>query len=422
MKRFPGKLILAVGVVLAILSVPFWIPSLQAMAAEQPASDANPFETASSYYIFDSGYFTGETLQTVQSAPQVFAWSGGDSADWSAETGFIMGSLLDEEGGRIFVTEQRNVNVDSLAGFAYPADSTYPPSDTWPVYLSVLDAETGEVTYHQRLDDLAVGPTGYYLHPIGVEGDVVYLVNYDAIRNLHSYDMSTNTAGEEFWDVCPAGYMMETIFLSEPARVAALCDQGVTITDITTGEQQTVKVPQLGPGEYETGNGMFVANGELYVVDSNGGVMLTVDTETMQLSKIIDYRASLAKEESNLLGDALAWLSDQIAGRAQAKRWMAITSVSADERWLAIDGGIFGPAGIRDILVVDLHGEQATRAYKLGGSPAQLAFGADGNLLAVFESGAMRKNDGVLLHIDSGETMAINVPANGWLENLIPKR
>ncbi len=421
MKRFSGKLILAASLVAALLSLPFWAPVLQAMAAEEAApASANPFSAGSTFYLFDSGYYTGETLQTVHNAPQVVAWSGGEAPEWTTETGFIMGSLVDEANGRILITEQRNASVDSLQGLTYQADSTYPPSKTWPVYLTVLDAETGEVTSREQLEGLSVGPTGYYLHPVGVDGDVVYLANYDSFRNLHSYDLSTKTVGEQYWDLCESGYMMDALLLTEPTRAAVLCDQGLTITDVTTGEQQTGKIPQLGSEEYETGNGLFVADSELYVVDSNGGVMLTVDTETMTLSEIVDYRSGAEEVQGSMLEQALAWLGEQIAGSAQAKRWMAITSVSADERWLAIDGGL-GPAGNREILVVDLDGEQATRSFKLEGTPSRLAFGDDGNLLVIFEgSGSLSR--GALLHIDSGETMTVRLPFNGWLENLIPKR
>ena len=424
MKRFSGKLVLAAALVAAVLSLPFWMPALQSAAAEPVMAadvDANPFSPGSTFYLFDSGYFTGESLQTVHNAPQVVTWVGGDDAEWTTETGFIMGSLVDAEGGRILVTEQRNTTVDSLQGLSYPADSTYPPSETWPVYLTVLDTETGEVLSRERVPDLSVGPTGYYLHPVGVDGDVVYLSNYDTIRNLHSYNLSTKTVGEQYWDICERGYIMDSLLLTEPTRVAALCDQGLTITDMTTGEQHSVKIPQLGSLEYETGNGMFVANDQLYVVDSNGGVMLTVDSETLQLSKIIDYRASIEEAKSNIIDQVFTWLGEQIVGSAQAKRWMAITSVSADERWLAIDGGMLSPVGIREILVVDLHGEDATRSFELDGSPSRMAFGDDGNLLVVFE-GSGSLTSAVLLHVDSGETMTVNLPFNGWLQNLIAAR
>lgn len=423
MKRFSHRLLASIVLVGIVLSAPFWVPAIQALAAQTAFAAplaANPNDS-SLFYMFDAGYFTGDDTQTVVASPQVFAWSvNHEGAHWSVETGFLMGSLLDAEGGRIFITEQRNVEHESLTGLVYAADSTYPPGETWPVFLTVLDSNTGKVLSRDSLLDLQVDQNGYYLYPLGVNGNRLYLSNYSSFRNLLIYDLETGTANYDFWNLCEQGYVMQTLYLPEVDSVAALCDQGLTLTDMQTGEQRSVKIPQMGSEEFETGNGLFVANGTLHVIDTNGGTMYTVNPSSMQLSTVIDYHANLQEREADIWERALAWIGEQIAGSASAKRWMALTAVSPDGRWLAVDGGIASGNTFQRVLLVDLQGRQDTQVFKLGGSPSRLAFGANGDLLVVFEGYANGTSArGALLDLSTGESAPVTIGIRGWLQNLI---
>jgi hypothetical protein len=429
MKNFIPRLIVAATLVLLLFSSPLWFPNLQALAAPDSHTDPNPFADTPSFYILDNGWTAGSLTQKVLAVPQVFSWSTGDeTANWIAETGFIYGGFHDLATGNIYITEQRNKDHESLLNVSFAGDVLYASSSDWGMYLTMLNGESGEVLSRVALTIPARDASGASLHPIGINGNTLFLMNYAAGRNLFAYDLNRQQVDEQTWSLCEEGYLIKAKFMLEPIRIAALClgrDNGsgatVTLTNLETDEQSSIVLPILGKEEYQTGNGMFIANGSLFAIDSEVGVLVKIDMDTMEIVQTSNYRDALAQQKSNWMEDVLVWLGNQIVSPAAAKRFMSITAVSPDGRWLAVDGGAFADNGASNqVLLVDLQTLQATQSFDLGRSPLQLEFATNTSLLVLFDKpGRTVATPGVLLDLSTGNQQEVAIPTHGWVHSIL---
>ena len=429
MKNFIPRLIVAATLVLLLFSSPLWFPNLQALAAPDSHPDPNPFADTPGFYILDNGWTAGSLTQKVLAVPQVFSWSPGeDETNWVAETGFIYGGFHDLATGNIYITEQRNKDYESLLNVSFAGDVLYASSSDWGMYLTMLNGESGEVLNRVALDVPAQDASGASIHPIGISGNTLYLMNYAQGRNLFTYDLNAQQVAEGSWSLCENGYLVKAEFISEPVQVAALClghDNGtgaaVTLTNLETDEQSSIVLPILGKEEYQTGNGMFVANGSLFAIDSEVGVLVKIDMDTMEIVQTSNYRDVLAQQKSSWMDDLLVWLGNQIVSPAAAKRFMSITAVSPDGRWLAVDGGAFADNGASNrVLLVDLQTLQATQSFDLGRSPLQIEFATDTSLLVLFDKpGRTVATPGVFLDLGTGNQQDVAIPTHGWVHSIL---
>jgi hypothetical protein len=429
MKNLVSRLLIAVTLVLLLFTSPLWFPSLQAMAAPSLNTGQNPTAETPDFYILDNGWTAGSLTQQVLAVPQIFSFSlGEEQANWAAETGFIYGGFRDPATGSIYITEQRNKNYESLLNVTFAGDALFASSGDWGMYLTMLNGESGEVINRAALDIPAQDASGAAIHPIGISGNMLYLMNYARTKNLLAFDLNIHQVAEESWSLCEKGYLVKAEFISEPSRVAALClghDNGsgaaVTLTNLETNEQNSIVLPILGKEEYQTGNGMFVANGSLFAIDSEVGVLVEIDMDSMQIVQSSNYRDALVQQKTSWLDDLVAWFENQFVQSAAAKRFMSITAVSPDGRWLAVDGGSFADDGASNqVLLVDLETLQATRSFDLGKSPLQIEFATDMSLLVLFDKGGRTTpTPGVLLDLNTGQQQPISVPTHGWVQSLL---
>ena len=218
-----GRIILFAGlVVLALFSLPLWLPSLieraQAQKAEKPAS-------TDALILLDGGWFTGQTQYHVIAVPQVLAWKpGSDKAIWATETGFLYGGVLNESGTRLYLIEHRKLGVDSLRDQTFSDHELYKYNKGWGVFLTKLDPNTGRVINRSQLPD---PPYKSYsdisLLPLAVKGDTLYIMNYATKNNFFAYDMRAGKFAEQAWTTCEHGYLMRAIFIESSNSVASLC-------------------------------------------------------------------------------------------------------------------------------------------------------------------------------------------------------
>ena len=430
MKNLPRRMLAAILFVLLILSAPVWLPSLQALAAPVAGVNSNPFEDASAFYILDAGWTSGSLTQRVLAVPQVLAWTPGHKeAAWAAETGFIYGGFRDAETGRIYITEQRNINYESLLNVTFAGDVLYANNSDWFMHLTTLDGESGKVISRTLIDMTVQHTSGSSLQPVGINGETLYLMNFDYGKNLFAFALGSQQLSEQSWSLCEHGYLVEAEFKTDPTRIAALCvghstgtSSAGTLTNLESSEQSSLEIPVLGTEEYQTGNGIFVANDALYAIDSEAGILVEIDMATMQITETSNYRKGLAQPQSSWLDDLIGWLGEQIVRTAAAKRWMALTAVSPDGRWLVVDGGFFASQGANEeLLLIDLQTLKAVKSFALGKSPVEIEFGSDGDLLVLFDKRSVTSDiPGVLLDIPSGEKQAVALPTHGWIRGLMP--
>lgn len=429
------RLLVALVFVLLILSAPLWAPTLQTLAAP----GANPVEEAPTFYILDAGWTAGSLTQQVLAVPQVLYWSpGNEEAVWAAETGFIYGGFRDSESGYIYITELRNNNHHSLLNVSFESNKVSAYTKEWTLYITALDGESGEVINRTPLD-LTTVYAGSTLEPIGISGDTLYLMDYSYTENLFAYDLDTGKLTGDAWSLCKDGYLIQAVFSpatldlkvvsNKPSpRVAALCvdystgsESSVTLTHLRTDEQSSLELTTLGYEDYQTGNGIFLANETLYAVDSDAGVIVEIDMDTMQIAQSSNYRDGLLQEQSSWIDDLLGWLGDQILSPAAAKRWHALTAISHSGRWLVVDGGFSENQGtIADLLLVDLHTLQAVRSFEISQFPEQIAFGNEDDLLVIFGKHSFaRATTGVWIDMHTSETQSTKVPTHGWIRKIL---
>jgi hypothetical protein len=438
MKNFPRRLLAAIVFVLFILSVPLWLPSLQALAAPNQGEISNPVQDSSAFYIFDAGWTSGSLTQKVMAVPQVLSWSADQETGWATETGFIYGGFRDAETGRIYITEQRNANYDSLLNVTFAGDVLYAASSDWFMHLATLDGETGEVIGRVQLDLPALAAGGSALQPLGISGDTLYLMSYAYRENLFAFDLTSNEFTGDRYSLCEKGYLVEAEFFPatidikaknhDSSRIAALCvghengtGSSITVTDLANGEQRSLALPQFGTDEYQTGNGIFSANRELFAIDSEAGLIVSIDMTSMQIAQTSNYREGLAQQTSWLDG-ILNWVAELVVRSAAAKRLSALTAVSPDGRWLVVDNSEIGShESGREILVIALQDLEVKQTFELPKPPVQLVFGADSRVLAIFDKPSMTvATPGVVLDLTSGEQQQVSLPTHGWILNVLP--
>jgi len=218
------RMLLAAGlVVLALFSLPMWLPGLLVnQAAAQDA--ANPVNEGA-VILLDGGWFTGQTQFEVTAVPQVLSWvPGRESATWATETGFIYGAVLSADGKKVYVLEHRKIGVSSLKNITMTESELYRANKDWAVFLTVLDSGNGHVISRQQLPEPPVrNPTDVGLYPIAVSGNQLYLMNYAMRNNLLVYNISTGKLDEQVLSGCEKGYLLRAAYLESANSVAALC-------------------------------------------------------------------------------------------------------------------------------------------------------------------------------------------------------
>ena len=283
----------------------------------------------------------------------------------------------------------------------------------------------------QLLVDLPVHTyEGADLYPIGLDGEMLYLMNYAAKNNLFAYDLKTHQFGTETWSMCEKGYAMKVVFDEEFTSVIALCanyetapQSGVTVTKLNSGEQRSLELAPLGEEDYQTGNGLVLGSANtVYVVDTDAGAFAKLDLQTTQIVQTVNYGDTL--QESSLCQRLLTWLIEMGAHPAHAKRWMAVSALSPDGRWLAVDGGIGLNSGVNvSLILIDLQTLQGSQKVELNGTPSQMLFSDDGSLLVFFEKSSMASPmAGVVYDLVSETQTSFRIPMHGWLRGVVANR
>ncbi len=430
MKKKLRILLLAGLAVLALFSLPMWLPGLLVNSA-MAQGGANPANEGA-VILLDGGWFTGQTQFEVTAVPQVLSWvPGRDSATWATETGFIYGGLV--SGERVYVVEHRKIGVSSLRNLKLTESELYGANKDWAVFVTVLDSGNGHVISWQQMPEPPVkNPTDMSLYPIAVRGNRLYLMNYAMRNNLFAYNLSTGKFDEQVWSGCEKGYLLRAAYLESANSVAALCTDynekpvsWVTVTALSTGESSSVEIPALGDQDYETGNALLVTpRGEVYVIDTDAGVAVEINTVTMKLGEPIQYMAGLPEQESGLQQRFSDWLLGLGAQPAYAKRWMGLSAFSPDGRWLALDSGLGNMAANSSkpgVVILDAQTMQAAQLIEIDSMPSALAFSEAGQLLVFFEKNSSPAPlRGVMIDIESGVQSSLSLQIHGWLAGVIP--
>ena len=180
----------------------------------------------------------------------------------------------------------------------------------------------------------------------------------------------------------------------------------------------------MGDDDFETGNGLILTpGGDLLVIDTDAGVIATVDVQTLQITKTVNYLASLPKQQGNLQQRAIDWLLDLSAQPAYAKGWMGLSAISPDGQTLAVDSGLGNVAttgGKPGVVTIDLQTLQAEQLIELSSTPSRLAFASDGGLSVFFEkNNPQTPLRGLYINLATGEQSSISLKLNGWLHSIL---
>jgi hypothetical protein len=389
----------ALALLIVFFSMPFWLPgAVASIGGEVQAKPVNPAAGGSPILLSDTGWMTGTTTMRVQSAPQMIAWLPGQAEPaWATETGFSYGGFYDSASGRLFLIEQRSTDSKTLLGLDIPERALYPPNAQWPLFLTELDVETGAVISTVQLDtDFVYSANGGIGRPVALVGDTLYIMKYGSINNLTAFDLNAQEFDQASLELCDTAYPMHVSFVSDLNSFATLCmdyttgmDSSLALTPLD-GEQVVLDVPLLGDEEYMSGNGLVVVGATAYVIDSDARAIVEVELESMTITRTANYAENLSTESS--LGEQfVAWLLDQSAGVAHAKRWFAMPALSPDGRTLVIDSGMGLSGGQADsIYIIDLETLQASQELELNGYPTSMTFDQDGLLYVFLEKGSHR--------------------------------
>lgn len=448
---------IALLLLLALFSLPFWLPGLQAVGegrAESPNAGADEsaglhskgqapeadlsgpdlatFEL-SAVTLLDAGWVTGSTMQQVVHPPAIVRWDPvQDEVAWRLETGDSNGAYIDEEGGRLYLMERFNLQQARLAGLT-PFEGEGSSASGWYHYLTILDAESGEVISRTELIDMPIlGANAGQLFPIARRGSRLYLRNY-AQYGLYVYDLERGAFVDERWKLCESGYPFDSAHLPDENAFVTFCmnfstgmQAGLTRLSIDKGTSTSVEIPQLGSADYMTGNGFVVGPGHLaYVVDSDAGALVELDLDTMQILRQAKYRQYRpGGGESSWLQSAVSWLLDLAASPARAKRWMSQPAVSPDGHYLAVDGG-FGAGGgdTRDttsVWLIDLGSLKAVNEIELPGSPQALHFAGDSQLYILLQTELPGTSQAVVFDLESQQSLTLDLPISGRVLQFLP--
>ncbi len=389
----------ALALLIVFFSLPFWLPgALASIGGEVQAKPVNPALEGAPILLTDTGWMTGTTTMRVQSVPQMIAWLPGQAEPaWATETGFTYGAFYDSASGRLFLIEQRNADSKTMLNLDIPERALYPPTANWPLYLTEMDVETGEVVNTVQLDtDFVYSANGGIGRPVALLGNTLYIMKYGSINNLTAFDLNTQAFREDSLELCDNAYPMHVSFVSELNAFATLCmdyttgmDASLVLTPLDA-EQVILDMPLLGDEEYMSGNGLVVVGTTAYVIDSDARGITEVDLASISITRSVNYAENLSADRS--LGEQfVAWLLDQSAGVAHAKRWFAMPALSPDRRTLVVDSGMGLSGGQADsIYVIDLETLQATQELDLSGYPTSMTFDQDGLLYVFLEKGSHR--------------------------------
>jgi hypothetical protein len=405
--------------------------SAQEVAAGSSEKITDEISATPPFIVLNGGWITGSNMnQRVLSFPQVLAWSPAQREPlWAAETGFLFGGLVDSQAGRIYVIEQRRAGLEKLQTHIFEPVQV---SEQWPLSLTILDQESGEVLSHELLGARPVKSSyNSAFEPVAVHAGMLYLMNYGLKNNLFAYDLVKQELSSQSWSICEHGYPSRDVFLVE-RQILTLCKDfstglktWVSATSLSDGEQSSLEIPTLGVEEYQTGNGMALApNNRLYVLDSDAGAIAEIDLETLEVSRTMNYVENFTPHEAGLFERLAGWLTDWLAGSASAKRWSAVTALSPDGRWLAVDGG-FGRGGgaTRTIWLIDLQTLEVAERLSLPETLAFMAFGETGLLYALLEKAPHHPEiRAIAFDVDSGQQTTLTLAMEGRMRDFLSGR
>lgn len=457
MTRFARITIFAVVLLAVLFSLPFWLPNTLAAVSKPSENGAPAAELAQTdselqvnaevpglvgvetspllaqasepIFLWDGGRFIGPTTLTVDAPPQVLAWipSAGQPL-WTRETGFSYGGLYDAAENRIILIEQRNAKSQSLEGISIPDSGIYPSAE-WPLFLTVLDASTGElISVSEVSGRFFNSATSGAAIPLALRGSTLYLMNYGVINNLAAYDLTTGVLSEEKWDLCETGYPTQVSVSAELNSAVSLCVDystsdmkgSVTQLSLADGSTRSLDLGQLGNESYMGGNGLVLSNSMAYALDNYGGVIVEIDLSTMQIVRQVNYLEGLAADMPNLSERFVSWMLRQAATPAAAKRMFAVTAVSPDGSTLAVTGGMLDTYDTRTVHLIDLETLQATQALQTGSTPAALVFQGNDLLLAFYErSNYSNPLGGMVFDLKNSEQDNITLDINGYLSEVL---
>ena len=412
---------------LALFSLPFWLPGLQfaregsaekqnaavnenaVMPTQTQAPASKPSNTSFSdpelpaMTLVDAGWVTGSsTMQKVLHPAAILRWDPARAAvDWQLETDPILGAYMDDE-GRVYVVEKHR--------------------------LTILNEQSGEVLSRKQLKDMpASGPNAGQPIPVGRQGNRLYLRNYDMGNNLFVYEMQTGVFSEERWNLCESGYPFDSVYLPEEKAFVTFCIdfssgmRGVLARlSIENGASASVEIPALGADEYMTGNGFALGPDHLaYVVDSDAGALVEIDLDAMQILRQADYRQ--ASKERGWLQRAVSQLLDLSASPAQAKRWMSQPAVSPDGRYLVVDGG-FGAGGgeTTSAWLIDLESLRPVKEIELPRSPEAFHFASDSVLYILLQTELPGASQVLVFDLDRQQSLTLDLPTSGRVLRFLP--
>lgn len=438
MKPYARIVVMAVVILVAFFSLPFWLPSALAafstpQASVEPQAGSNLSQAKLPAVEPAAAKTFLETSPLLADAPTLLLWSnrwekvnGVERNDpklvawapssgevlWGLDTGFSYGALADPANGVVYFLEEPLSNGISARQ---------------PLSLGVADLASGEVLSRTPLTErffanLSSGAP----RPILLLDETLYFTNYSSLKNLAAYDLSSGTLREERYDLCEVGYPTQWAYSDELNAFATLCidfstskmSGSVTLLSLADGGQLSLDLPQLGSEEYMGGNGLTLgADRMAYVVDSDAGQIVEIDLGSMQITRQAGYAP--AKSTQSLWQQAVAWLFEQAASPAAAKRMFSVTAISPDGSQLAVAGS-YMTAESHDVYLIDLSSLELVRQLRLGDTPNALTFASENVLIAFYEQIYAGQNGrGAAVDLISGEQDAIGLPIFGYLSQLI---
>jgi hypothetical protein len=409
--------------IVLLLSLPFWVPATRSLASEIAPGDLDSIAAAvGPMFIWDSGWITGSMTQRVLEMPRIMAFNGLDEPIWVTETGFPFGSFYDQASNRLFLIEQRGTEEKIEKGLTFDSERLYPPSKNWPLFLTILDTRNGKEISSTQLDaPFVIWANNSIGRPVALRGDLLYIMTYGSGTNLLIFDLKQKSFLDEGLKLCEAGYPTQVHYSNELESTVTLCtdfstgmDNAVTVTSLRDGLQRSVELPQFGKEEYMSGNAMVLGlNQVAYVLETDAKMIAEIDLIQMSIIREATYAENLTEQETGFVQRAVAWLLEQSARSASAKRWMGITAISPDGRWLAVDGG-FGPNHApRNVYLIDLETLQAERELELAGSPASMVFANDSQLIVFLEkSNFGRDTQAIVFDLFNNGQATVQIPTH----------
>ncbi len=348
------------------------------------------------FLVQDVGRFSGQTNVRILDLPQLLLWQPASSYPvWAAYTGIPSGLMMDSENGRAYVLDQTKVGVADLRDITFRYDDPYPPSSEWPLSLTVLDLSDGSVLSRAELPRAPIYGNGGSLIPFGVSDGLLYFYHSSLGQNLAAFDFESGQFLETTWRLCESGgYPMTPILSPDGAHVYVLCTNFSTglvtylaALDLSAGVLTRVDMPE----EFESEDGWIGGNGlalspdgsTLYVVDSDLGLVAEVNAASLRITRTLSYLPK--PKDASLFESILARLGDLFVRSAAAKRYWALTAVSPDGRWLAVDSSYMNEQEKPAVWVFDLQTFQVARQIELAERANVLAFDNGGTLYALLQ-------------------------------------